>query len=242
MKQELLEIEKLNIKYRSKNLLSVKEVSFKVREKEIVAILGPSGCGKTTILNAISNLLRPNETEIGGRINLNKNTKINTVFQEPRLLPWRNILQNVSYGLEARGEIKEKALEKARKTIESVGLRDFEDYYPNHVSIGMQQRANFARAIVCNPDLLLLDEPFSALDVKIKHDIQNEFLKILSENNITSIFVTHSIEEAMFLSDRIIILSKRPCFVKHIINKEDFDKEKIHNLMMSEKREEIESN
>jgi NitT/TauT family transport system ATP-binding protein len=227
MKQKLLEIKNLSVRYKSTKQLVVKDISFTINKGDIVAILGPSGSGKTTILNIISNLIGKKDVEVSGDINF-VDTKdalnINTVFQEPRLLPWRNVLRNISYGLEIKNKNIKDTFKKSKDILNMVGLDGFDNYSPSQLSIGMQQRVNFARAVVCRPDLLLMDEPFSALDLETKYKIQKQFLKIISENKITSIFVTHSKDEAFSLSDKIIILSKRPAVISQIIDKKDFEK------------------
>ena len=213
----MLKLNNLSVLYKSTGLLAVKDVSFEVKEGEVISILGPSGCGKTTILNAISGLLTENEVEIKGLIKFSKRKlKIRTVFQESRLLPWRTVLENASLGLEAEEEKKSKAQERAREFIKLVGLSDFENYLPSRLSGGMKQRVNFARALVCKPDLLLLDEPFSSLDSALKDNIQKKFLKILESKNMTSIFVTHDEKEAHLLAHKIIVLSKGPSIVEDI--------------------------
>jgi len=218
----MLKVKNLSIRYISTGQLAVKDVSFEVAQGQITAILGPSGCGKTTILNAISGLLANQEAEINGEIILGENQEnlvTTTVFQAPRLLAWRSVLRNVSFGLEATGKNKKTALPKSNEIIKAVGLEKFKNYYPSQLSLGMQQRVNFARALVCNPDILLLDEPFSALDVETKETVQKEFKRILNKNKITSIFVTHSIEEAMTLADKIVVLSEGPSVVNETLDK-----------------------
>ena len=220
----MLSVKNLSIQYNSTNKLAVDKVSFDVNEGMILALLGPSGCGKTTILNAISGLLDESQADIQGIIRFSTVLKpvVTTVFQEPRLLPWRRVLRNVSYGLEARGERLTDAVDKARTALKMVGLEDYEDYYPHQLSIGMAQRVNLTLALVCNPSILLLDEPFSALDVEVKESIQEQFKEILRRNNTTGIFVTHNVEEAFLLADSILTLSESPATVKQTLNKKDF--------------------
>jgi len=218
----MLNIKNLSIRYRSTGQLAVKDVSFDLGEGRILAILGPSGCGKTTILNAISGLLSRTEATMEGEIVVENEAgkpKMTTVFQEPRLLPWRTVLQNVAYGLEAKKESKNEAREKSKGVIASVQLQKFENYYPSQLSLGMQQRVNLARALVCNPDILFLDEPFSALDIETKANVQAVFKKILTKKKVTTVFVTHNIKEASALADQIIVLSKGPASVENILDK-----------------------
>lgn len=221
----MLKINDLSVKYNSTEEKVIDKVSFEVKKGEVVALLGPSGCGKTTILNTVAGLLEKKEALVGGDIFFDKDkkdTKVHVVFQEPRLLPWRNVLRNVSYGLEAQKVPKEEWEKRAKEGIKMVGLKGYDKHYPHQLSIGMQQRVNFARALVCRPDVLLLDEPFSALDVDTKKDIQKEFLKIIKDHHVTSIFVTHNIDEALYLSNRIIVLSGKPAKIKQVIEKGNY--------------------
>lgn len=221
----MLEIKNLYVKYYNTDKVALKDISFTVKKGESVAILGPSGAGKTTLLNVISGIIKQGkEAEVKGSFSISGKTSrvsINMVFQDPTLLPWRTVFSNVSYGLEIKKIAPNDIKTKTKKAIATIGLQDYENYYPHQLSIGMQQRVNFARALVCNPDILLLDEPFSALDIKTKKRIQKEFLQILKDNQTTNIFVTHNPEEAFFMADRIIVLTKSPAIVKTIINNED---------------------
>lgn len=203
----MLEIRNLSVKYYNSDKLSVQDVSFSVKKGEIVAILGPSGCGKTTMINVLAGLLTSKEVEISGDINWKKkeDPKIRIVFQTPSLLPWWNVEKNIGFGLDGKKIGGEQLQKKVADAIEMVGLEGFEKYYPYQLSVGMRQRVNFARAIVCQPDILLLDEPFSALDVNNRKKLQKIFLGIIKEKNITAIFVTHGIEEALEIGDKLYV-------------------------------------
>ena len=167
----MVKIKDLSIQYYSKKNKTLQQVSFDIKKGDFLAILGPSGIGKTTILNAIANLL-PSKTKIEGEINFSiKTPTINYVFQSPTLLPWKNLRDNIIYGLEAKKINKEKIKDKAERIIKLVGLDGHENSYPHELSFGMQQRVNFGRALICNPDVLLLDEPFTALDKNTKEKI-----------------------------------------------------------------------
>lgn len=229
----MVEIINLSVNYKSTNHQVIKNLSFKVSAGEVIAILGPSGCGKTTLLNAISGLLSSKTAEVEGEIIFPKklpNPVIRTVFQEPRLLPWRTVLGNVGYGLETKeaGKDKNKVQNKCQRILRAVDLEAFSGHYPSQLSVGMKQRVNFARALVCDPDILVLDEPFSALDGKTKEMIQEEFLRVIRKGKITTIIVTHNVDEALALADRIIRLEGSPCFVKETVEKKDY-KEKFGN-------------
>jgi len=202
----MLEVKNLSITYKSTGQKVFDDLSFDLKKGEILAIMGPSGCGKTTLLNAVASLLGNDEIAKKGKILSSDIHSIRIVFQESRLLPWRNVAKNIALGLEAENIEKNSILEKVNSVIKLVGLTKYAGYYPHQLSIGMKQRVNFARAIACNPDLLLLDEPFSALDSGIKKEIISEFKKIIVRKKITTIFVTHSEAEAKALADRTLTL------------------------------------
>lgn len=205
----MLRVEKLSITYKSTGQKVLNGLSFQVKKGETVAILGPSGCGKTTLLNYLQGLLSEKEVKVSGELILDKKAVIRTVFQEPRLLPWFDAVENVVFGLEAVGESPEEASKKAMKILKLIGLEKYAHYYPNQLSIGMQQRINLGRALVCKPDLLLMDEPFSGLDGQTKQNILIDFHRISRKTKTTVVFVTHYIEEANFLADRLLRLSTK---------------------------------
>ena len=200
---------------------AVQGVDLTVRPGEFLAIVGPSGCGKTTFLNAVDGLLPIS----GGSLTLDGHaiTKPGPdramVFQQPGLLPWRTVLGNVVFGLEAqrRGN-KNDSLSRARQQIELVGLAGFEDAYPSELSGGMQQRVNLARALLTDPEMLLLDEPFAALDAQTREMMQLELLKIWSKTQKTALFITHDIKEAIYLADRVVVFTRRPGRVKDVLD------------------------
>jgi NitT/TauT family transport system ATP-binding protein len=204
----MLRIENLTIIYKKTGQKIFNGLYFEIKKGEVLAILGPSGCGKTTLLNFLQGLITENDATITGSVNLESGTVVRTVFQESRLISWRNTIKNVSFGLEAMGASQEEIATKVKEVIKMVELEDSIELYPSELSVGMKQRVNFARAFVVKPDLLLLDEPFSALDSNTKNKIIRVFKKIINESKMTTIFVTHNVEEAEFLADKILKIGK----------------------------------
>jgi NitT/TauT family transport system ATP-binding protein len=191
-----------------------RDINLSVREGEFVSIIGPSGCGKTTMLRVINGLLpySAGEILIDGKSSreVGHELLMGFVFQGASLLPWRTSLKNVLLGVEGRNQNGKAAEASARKFLELVGLAGFENHYPHELSGGMQQRVNLARALAVNPRILLMDEPFAALDAQTRNFMQLELLRIWAETKKTVIFVTHMIAEAILLSDRVIVFSHRP--------------------------------
>ncbi len=212
------------IKYwlqRSHSLFTAVEgVDLAVRPGEFVAIVGPSGCGKTTFLYAVDGLIpiADGSLTLDGRDITKPGPDRAMVFQQPGLLPWRNVLGNVMFGVEAQGNLnKAEAVSRARQQIQLVGLQGFEEAYPLELSGGMQQRVNLARALLTDPKMLLLDEPFAALDAQTREMMQLELLKIWSQTKKTALFITHDIKEAIYLADRVIVFTRRPGRVKKVL-------------------------
>jgi NitT/TauT family transport system ATP-binding protein len=185
----------------------------------LTTLLGPSGCGKTTLLKIIAGLMQPNTGDVlvKGRKVTGPGPERAFVFQDFALMPWATVLRNVGFGLELRGMAEKQRHELARRYIEQVGLAGFEDKYPHELSGGMRQRVGLARALAVDADVLLLDEPFSAVDEQTRRKFQEDLLRLREIERKTFIFVTHSIEEAVYLSDRIVLLSRRPGRVSQII-------------------------
>jgi NitT/TauT family transport system ATP-binding protein len=207
---------------RTKQVLPVlDDVSLNVFEGELVSLVGPSGCGKTTLLNAIDGLIKVTRGRIlvDGRDIEGPGPDRALVFQNDSLFPWRTVVNNISYGLDLQGKLsKRDRRERALRLVELVGLNGFEDHYPHELSGGMRQRVNIARALAMEPQLLLLDEPFAALDAQTREFMQVELLKILARAKATALFITHQINEAVFLSQRVAVLSARPAKIKDIID------------------------
>lgn len=193
-------------------MLVLEDVNFEVRRGEFVSIVGPSGCGKTTLLNIASGLLRPRSGNFYVRKQPVKGpgTDRAMVFQDPSLLPWRSVLGNVLYGVECQGGDTKEATSQAMELIELVGLKGFERYYPHELSGGMRQRVNLARALLTDPEVLLMDEPFAALDAQTREAMQSELLRVWDETQKTVLFITHQIDEAVYLSDRVLVFGANP--------------------------------
>ena len=196
-----------------KSLPVLRDLDFEVFDGELVSIVGPSGCGKSTFLNAVDGLTRVTSGEIlvDGRAVSGPGPDRAMVFQHDSLFPWRTVRDNVMYGLDLQGRLtRSERRERALALVELVGLTGFADHYPHELSGGMRQRVNIARALVMEPQLLLLDEPFAALDAQTREFMQVELLKILARAKTTALFVTHQINEAVFLSDRVLVFARRP--------------------------------
>lgn len=221
-----IKIENLGVKFTDKargdTVVALQNVSLDIKSGEFISLLGPSGCGKTTLLRCIADLLHPTSGSISidGQtprdIRLQK--KFGIVFQSPVLYDWRTVRRNVCMPMELMGMQKKDRTARVTQTLELVGLMDFGHKYPHELSGGMQQRVGIARALAINPDILLMDEPFSALDEFTKEKLHEDLLRIWRKTSKTIIFVTHNIQEAVFLSDRVVVLSPRPGRVSGVIN------------------------
>ncbi len=218
-----LEIDGISKIYRqgTNGLPVLDNFSLRVKDLEFLVLLGPSGCGKSTLLRIINGI----ESSDGGRILIDGQDVTGTtghgrgmVFQSFELFPWRNVLDNVAFGLEVAGIEKQQRLNQARECINLVGLSAFENAYPHQLSGGMQQRVGIARALAIKPSILLMDEPYGALDVQTRDLLQDELLNIWERERKTVVFVTHSIEEALYLADRIVVMSPRPGRIAQMID------------------------
>ena len=191
-----------------------------IEKGEFICLLGPSGCGKSTLLNALAGFETVDEgsVKINGQEVKEPSPGNVTIFQNYGLLPWRTVLKNVELGLEAKKVPKVQKREIAEKTLDLVGLSNFKNAYPNQLSGGMKQRVSIARALAVSPDIIFMDEPFGALDAITRMKLQDDILQIAREEKKTIIFVTHDIEEAVFLADRIVVMTPNPGKIKSIIN------------------------
>ena len=195
-------------------------ISLSIRENEFISIIGPSGCGKTTLLKIIDGLIPHDSGQIlinGKRISAPGPDRA-VVFQTFALLPWRTVLANVEFSLELRRVAKEERTNIARDYLKRVGLEDFEHHYPHELSGGMQQRAGLARALAVNPLILLMDEPFGSVDAQTRQLLQEELLQLWQREQKTVIFITHSMDEAVYLSDRVVVMTPRPGRVAEILD------------------------
>lgn len=218
-----LEVRNLSIAYQRRDAdgaeIAVDNVCFEIAAQEFICVVGPSGCGKSSILNVLAGLLEPVSGEIlidGNPLHAADRNR-SVVFQSPALMPWRTTLENVRYGLDLWGVPREKGDARAAEMLNLVGLSHRERNYPHELSGGMQQRVNLARALAVDPQILLLDEPFAALDAQSRESMQTELLRIWNATKKTSLFVTHQIDEAVLLADRVIVLGKGPGHVKEVV-------------------------
>ena len=225
---KILELKNISKKYKSKKgeILAINNINMKVKEGEFVAIIGPSGCGKSTLLSIISGLEEKTTGEIyiGGEKIEGISSKIGYMLQKDCLLEWRTIWSNVILGLELKGKINEENKKYVENLLKKYNLYDFKDKYPSELSGGMRQRAALIRTLAVRPKILLLDEAFSALDYQTRIMVTNDIYNILRKEGITAIIVTHDISEAISMSDRVIVLTKRPGTIKDI-HKIDFEME-----------------
>lgn len=198
----------------------LRSISTEIKRGEFVSIVGPSGCGKTTFLRIVGGLEKANsgEVRLDDRVIEGPGSDRGFVFQQDNLLPWRTVLANTEIGPEIGGYRSPEQRKKTLDLLKLVGLSGFENYYPRQLSGGMRQRVNLARALAVDPDLLLMDEPFSALDAQTREIMQTELLRIWEEGRKTVLFVTHQIDEAVYLSDRVFVFARRPGRINEIVD------------------------
>ena len=211
---KLLSIKNLNKVYYSKKdeIEAIKDITFDIYEGEFVSIVGPSGCGKSTLLNILTNM----DTKTKGTIELNKNLKLGYMLQSDSMLPWKKVIDNALLGLEIKKEKNTENIQYVRGLFKKYGLSNFLNKYPNELSGGMRQRVALIRTLALKPDILILDEPFSKLDYQSRLKVSDDVYKIIKEEGKTALMVTHDLAEAISISDRVIVLSDRPCEIKNI--------------------------
>jgi NitT/TauT family transport system ATP-binding protein len=202
-----------------REVLALDDVSLDVAEGEFVAIVGPSGCGKSTLLNVVSGLFPPTSgrATVDGASVAGLNPRIGYMFARDALLPWRTMLANVEFGLEVRGMAASERQDRAHELLRVVGLEGFEASYPSQLSQGMRQRVAIARTLAVDPDILLMDEPFGALDAQTKLVLEDEFLRIWERRRTTVVFVTHDLFEAIAMADRVVVFTARPGRIKSVV-------------------------
>jgi len=214
--QRKVKIEVKNLTKRFGDLLVLDDISFNVAEGEFVAIVGPTGCGKTTFLNALSRLIPISSGQIliDGEDADPKRHNISFVFQEPTCLPWSTVRDNVAFGMELKGVPREEIDKRLDHILEMVGLTQCADLFPNQISASMLQRIAVSRAFAVDPDLLLMDEPYGQLDVKLRFYLEDELVNLWRTLKSTVLFITHNIEEAVYVAERILVLSNKPTTIK----------------------------
>ena len=217
-----LKIDNVYKEYQGRNgkTIALNGVNLDIKENEFICVVGPSGCGKSTLLNIIAGLLEPTSgtVTLDGKVIEGTGVERGVVFQQYALFPWRTVLKNVMFPLEMKKVPKDEAEAIARKYIKSVGLEGFEKSFPKELSGGMKQRVAIARAYAANPEVLLLDEPFGALDAQTRVQLQSELLETWEKEKKTCFFITHDVDEAVILAQRVIIMSARPGRIKKIVD------------------------
>ncbi|MDR2623151.1 MAG: ABC transporter ATP-binding protein [Methanobrevibacter sp.] len=217
-----IEIKNLNktFKTHEKEVFALRDVDLTIETKDFVCLLGPSGCGKTTLLRLIGGLEEGDSGEIldDGKPIVEPSNERGFVFQQYSLFPWLTVLDNVTFGLDLKNGSKEENIKRAKTYLRSVGLENTEKLYPHELSGGMKQRVAIIRSLVNKPKTLLMDEPFSALDIQNRHKLQEQLVRIWQKTEKTIIFVTHDVDEAVFLADHIVLMGKNPGHIKEVYN------------------------
>lgn len=218
MKLVIENINKIFANSHGSELSVLEDINLTINEEEFVALVGPSGCGKSTLLNITAGLLEPTEGTVKfTEVEEKHQPRLSIVFQETGLFPWRNVHDNIAFGLETAGMAEPQREERIKHYIELVGLNGFEKAFPHQLSGGMRQRVGIARALAIEPDLLLMDEPFSALDAQTRTIMQEELVTLWEKTRLTTLYVTHNIQEAVMLADRVVLLSRRPGKISSIL-------------------------
>lgn len=218
---EVLRIEQIEQTYQAKNgeVTALKDISFHIDQGEFYSLVGPSGCGKSTLLSIVAGLLKPSggRVLIGGEPVTGISPRIGYMLQKDNLLEWRTIRQNVLFGLEIRRQLNDKTIAHADQLLKTYGLYEFRDKYPSQISGGMRQRTALIRTLAVQPDILLLDEAFSALDYQTRLEVTEDVYQILKREQVTTLMVTHDIPECISMSDFVVILTARPATVREIL-------------------------
>ena len=217
-----MEKQKVQVKELTKSfgdLLVLDRVSFNVKEGEFVCVVGPTGCGKTTFLNSLTKLYKPTSGEIlvnGEPVDMKKHN-ISYIFQEKSTMPWLTVEENVGFGLDIKGITGKERQDSIDEVLDIVGLTEFKNYYPNELSASMLQRVVIARAFATKPELLLMDEPYGQLDIELRFKLEDELIKLWKRTGTTVMFITHNIEEAVYMSEKILILTNKPTTIKETL-------------------------
>ncbi|GAA0182783.1 ABC transporter ATP-binding protein [Clostridium sediminicola] len=216
MNKKNVKVEVRNLSKKFGDLLVLDNISFDVMQGEFLCVVGPTGCGKTTFLNSVTKLYEPTSGDIfvnGEPVDLKKHN-ISYIFQEKSTMEWLNVEENIEFGLKLRGISKDERKAAVEEVLEMVGLKDFRHYYPNELSASMLQRVVIARAFATKPELLLMDEPYGQLDIELRFKLEDELIKLWERTGTTVVFITHNIEEAVYLSENILVLTNKPTSIK----------------------------
>lgn len=213
---EHAKIEVINLTKRFGDLLVLDDVSFHIQKGEFVCVVGPTGCGKTTFLKLLTRLYEPSSGEllIDGLPADPRKHNIAFAFQEPSSYPWLNVKQNLEFGLKIKKQPQQVIDERVNRVLDLLGLRDFQNAYPHELSVSAEQRVIIGRAFATYPDLLLMDEPYGQMDIKMRYYLEDEVLKLWKEFGSTVLFITHNVEEAVYLADRILVLTNKPAKIR----------------------------
>ena len=220
MEKREVKVQVNHLTKRCGDLLVLDDISFEINKGEFVCIVGPTGCGKTTFLNLLTGLLEPTEGEIlidGERADPKKHS-ISFVFQEPSAFPWLTAQQNIEYGLRIKKKPEQEIVSQREKIIGLLGLEKYRDAYPHEMSVSMEQRVVIGRAFALNPDLLLMDEPYGQMDIKMRYYLEDEVIRLWQATGSTVLFITHNLEEATYLAERVLILTNKPAKIKTSID------------------------
>ena len=220
MENQEIKVQVNHLTKRFGDLLVLNDISFNIKKGEFVCIVGPTGCGKTTFLNLLTRLIDPTEGEIliDGEPADPKKHSISFVFQEPSAFPWLTAQQNIEYGLRIKKKSSEEIAAQSEKIIGLLGLEKYRNAYPHEMSVSMEQRVVIGRAFALNPDLLLMDEPYGQMDIKTRYYLEDEVIRLWQATGSTVLFITHNLEEATYLAERVLILSNKPANIKANIN------------------------